>query len=130
MQLVKRLQEAYAKLNRDKIQERDVYKTYYDKTHKNVSFKVGDFVMLFTPRTEQGLTTKFLPRWTGPFKVTHKVNPVNYRLEDHAHPVHVQRLRPYRPWSPFANFASTLNPIATRTSSRYKPYPNRRLVNK
>ena len=130
MQLVKRLQEAYAKLNRDKIQERDVYKTYYDKTHKNVSFKVGDYVMLFTPRTEQGLTTKFLPRWTGPFKVTHKVNPVNYRLEDHAHPVHVQRLRPYRPWSPFANFASTLNPIATRTSSRYKPYPNRRLVNK
>jgi len=100
MMLLKELHAAYEKLNQDKIKERDVYKTYYDNTHKNISFNVGDFVMLFTPRTEVGMTTKFLSRWTGPFKIETKVNPVNYRLESIPNVVHVQRLRKYRPWKP------------------------------
>ena len=102
-QLLKKLQDAYAKLNEDKVAHRDVYKTYYDKTDKEVSFEVGQYVMLFTPRTEVGITTKFLSRWTGPYKVTSKISPVNYRLEAYPNAVHVQRLRRYRPWIPKPN---------------------------
>jgi predicted aspartyl protease len=98
MKLLKDLHATYGKLNQDKAKERDVYKNYYDKSHKDVSFDVGEQVMLFTPRSEIGLTKKFLSRWTGPYKVLAKVNPVNYRLEALPHVVHVQRLRRYRPW--------------------------------
>jgi hypothetical protein len=128
MKLLKKLQDAYAKLNQDKIQERDVYKTYYDQTHKQVTFHIGDQVMLFTPRTEKGLTTKFLSRWTGPFQITHQVNPVTYRLEKHTNPVHVQRLRPYRPWNPRAPL--TMISTFTQFSNQIFKYPNRSLVNK
>ena len=88
------------KLNSHKIKERDEYKSYYDRSHKDVSFAVGEQVMLFTPQTEIGLSQKFLSRWTGPFKITAQINPVNYRLENVPHVVHVQRLRRYRPWEP------------------------------
>jgi transposase InsO family protein len=100
MKLLQELQASYEKLNRYKMKERDVYKDYYDISHKEVSFEVGEFVMLFTPRSEIGLTKKFLSRWTGPFKILARINPVNYRLEDVTHVVHVQRLRRYRPWNP------------------------------
>ena len=119
-QLLKKLQDAYAKLNEDKVAHRDVYKTYYDKTHKEVSFEVGQYVMLFTPRTEVGMTTKFLSRWTGPYKVTSKISPVNYRLEAYPNAVHVQRLRRYRPWIPKPNQeAANANNIFSQ-SKRFK----------
>ena len=108
MKLLKELQNRYSKLNQDKKKERDAYKNYYDRTHKEVSFDLGEHVMLFTPRTEVGLTTKFLSRWTGPFKILAKINPVNYRLESIPHVVHVQRLWRYRPWKPRL---SRTNPI-------------------
>ena len=78
--------------------ERDVYKRYYDQTHKEVYFKIGEQVMLFTPRTQVGLSKKFFSRWTGPSKIISKINPVTYRLELHPNAVHVQRLKRYRPW--------------------------------
>ena len=98
IKLLKTLQHSYSKLNLDKMLERDVYKNYYDQTHKTVYFKIGEQVMLFTPRTQIGLSRKFLSRWTGPFKIISKINPVTYRLELHPNAVHVQRLKRYRPW--------------------------------
>ena len=56
--------------------------------------------MLFTLRTEVGMTNKILARWTGPLKIETKVNRMNYRLESIPNVVHVQRLRKYRPWKP------------------------------
>ena len=91
--------EAYDKLQQDKVNERDVFKRRYDSRHHDIHFEPGDNVMLFTPRTEKGMSTKFLARWTGPYKISAKVNPVNYRLEGHQNLVYVQRLRKYRPWS-------------------------------
>ncbi len=77
------LQAAYEKLNTNKMRERDIYKAHYDKTHKPVEFTVGDQVMLFTPRTEVGLSTSFLAKWNGPYTVVHKISAVNYRIESH-----------------------------------------------
>ena len=67
MMLLKELHAAYETLNQDKIKERYVYKTYKDDTLKNISFNFGDFMMLFTPQTEVGMTTKFFSRGNGPF---------------------------------------------------------------
>lgn len=92
------MQTVYNKLQEDKVAEQDTFKGRYDSRHHDVQFNIGDEVMLFTPRTEVGMSTKFLSRWTGPFKVASRANLVNYRLENHSNLVHVQRLRKYRPW--------------------------------
>ena len=56
IKLLKTLQDSYSKLNVDKMIERDVYKRYYDQTYKEVYFKIGEQVMVFTPRTQVGLS--------------------------------------------------------------------------
>ena len=74
LKLLQELHASYEKLNSHKIKERDEDKSYYDRSHKDVSFAVGEQVMLFTPQTEIGLSQKFLSRWTGPFKITAQLN--------------------------------------------------------
>ena len=95
--------EAYQKLNRYKLIRNQKTKEYYDQSHKLVKFAIGSQVMLFTPRTEIGMSTSFLPRWRGPFLVTSQVGDLNFRIESTTAPkksqmVHVSRLRQYRPW--------------------------------
>ena len=79
------------------------YKNYYDKTHRQVEFTIGSQVMLYTPRTIKGFSTKFLKRWTGPYKIINKITDLNYRIESLStkknESVHVQRLRKYKPWN-------------------------------
>ena len=100
---MKVLYSAYEKLNLHKQKERDIYKQNYDKTHRDISFQVGELVMLHTPQTQVGMTTKFLPRWNGPYTITAIISPVNYRIESMCGRknlvVHVQRMKRYRPWS-------------------------------
>ena len=99
---LKILQRAYEKLNMQKVHDRAKYKEYYDRSHKPVHFDLDSFVMLYTPRTKVGLSTKFLPQWRGPFRVVHQISPVNYRINScdgkKTMVVHVQRLSKYRPW--------------------------------
>jgi hypothetical protein len=80
---------------------KDRQKSYADALRKEVSFAVGDYVLLssknLSPKT--GLR-KLYPRWLGPFKVSHVINDVAYRLELPAtlkiHPIsHVSLLKPY-----------------------------------
>ena len=79
------------------------YKAHYDKKHKTVNFDVGSLVMLYTPRTQVGLTTKFLPTWEGPFTVVTQLSPVNFRIQSlngkKTLVVHVQRLKRYKSWN-------------------------------
>ena len=64
---------------------------------------IGDRVLLSNdhlPVPGQGLTRKLREIWSGPYRITHKVGPLNYRLElppsMRVHPVfHVSRLRAY-----------------------------------
>ena len=94
---LKVLHEAYEKLNKIKERDRATYKNRYDKTHKPVDFKNGDFVWLYTEPYEEGMTKKFLPFWDGPFKITGKQDDVTYRIESmnglKTNLVTVQRLR-------------------------------------
>jgi transposase InsO family protein len=78
-------------------------KIYYDSKHVAVDFKIGDLVLLYTPRTKEGLSKKLAPRNSGPYKIVEKNSAVNFtvreldgskigRIHDR---VHVQRLIPY-----------------------------------
>ena len=64
---LKTLQAAYEKLNNYKQDYRDKYKVHYDKTHKHVGFGLGSYVMLYTPSTKVGFSTRFLPTLGRPF---------------------------------------------------------------
>jgi hypothetical protein len=70
----------------------------------HVTIAVGDLVLLSTKniKVQHGGSDKLFPRFLGPFRVIHEVNPVAFWLELPApmriHPVfHVSLLRKYRP---------------------------------
>ena len=73
-------------------------KRQYDKNVRLVQYKVGDIVWLYHPATRKGTTHKFARLWKGPFKITHMINEVNYRIQatPRSRPqiVHADRLKP------------------------------------
>ena len=76
-------------------------KSAYDRHHKNLSFKVGDKVMLSSQNInlQAAACRKLKPRWLGPFVVRSVVSPVSYEIElprglSRLHPVfHVSLLK-------------------------------------
>ena len=95
---------ADAKLHLEAAQQR--HKRYADEHRRDVTFHVGDQVLLRTTniklrdKEDSSTTKKLLPRWIGPFTVTKAVGKVAYKLQlpDKwtLHPVfHVSLLKPY-----------------------------------
>jgi hypothetical protein len=78
-------------------------KQEYDKNRRESEFLPDQLVLLHRPLQKIGLATKLLPKFIGPFKVLHKLNDVNYVIEDvREEPgrrvimtTHVSQLRPY-----------------------------------
>ncbi|KFH70465.1 hypothetical protein MVEG_03315 [Podila verticillata NRRL 6337] len=73
----------------------------YDRSRKDITFKVGDLVYLDASDLKKppGLAHKLLPRFRGPFKILERPSPLNYRLDlppkSRAHDVfHVEKLLP------------------------------------
>jgi len=82
---------------------RQRHKLYADQHRKDVTFAVGDLVLLNTKNISLKVanSNKLLPKWIGPFAVAEVVNPVAYKLELPQawciHDVfHVSLLKPYR----------------------------------
>ncbi|CAB3996055.1 Hypothetical predicted protein [Paramuricea clavata] len=82
-------------------------KEYYDLGRKTTHFLVGDLVVVRrTQRSGQtGIAAKWLPRWTGPYRIVEQMpNGDNYRLE-HVEaakildPTKVDKLIKVEPWS-------------------------------
>ncbi|KAJ9519177.1 hypothetical protein QJQ45_007734 [Haematococcus lacustris] len=81
----------------------DRQQRYANKRRRDVTFSVGDSVLLSTKnlRNAPGRARRFLPRYVGPFKVTGKLGEAAYRLElpptmSRLHPVfHVSLLKKY-----------------------------------
>lgn len=97
-------QDMISTLNQAKLHlqhAKDRQKSYADAHRTDISFKVGDQVLLSTTNlTPKTGNRKLYPRFLGPFPVTHVVNDVAYRLElppsMKIHPVlHVSLLKPY-----------------------------------
>lgn len=55
-------------------------KAYYDKKTSHREYEVGDKVMYFKFAKPTGVSTKFLPSWSGPFEIVSKLSPVAYRI--------------------------------------------------
>lgn len=82
-----------------------VRKCRYDETHRAVSFRPGDAVLLWTPVRQPGVSEKLLSRFVGPYTVLEQTSPVNYRVTPNqavtdrrcrgTEIVHVSRLKPY-----------------------------------
>ncbi|RXW11834.1 hypothetical protein EST38_g14023 [Candolleomyces aberdarensis] len=92
-------EEAHAQLERA---ARDM-KTFYDRNHLDISFSVGDQVLLQGENLKSNRPSKKLDhrRW-GPFQITEKVGARAYRLDLPStwriHPVfHISRLHHYNP---------------------------------
>ena len=100
--LALRLKSAYEASVRKKEIQSAKYKEFYDKSHKNIKFAVGDLVSVYWPAPKKGLSKKFLPTWRGPFKVIKRLGNVTYRVEKGtvSIPCHVQRLKKYTPFAP------------------------------
>lgn len=80
-------------------------KNRYDATHRDVFYRPGDAVLLWTPARTPGLCEKLESRYIGPYTVIDQTSPVNYRVTPvHASTdqrcrgtevVHVSRLKPF-----------------------------------
>lgn len=70
----------------------------YDRRHRDVSFAVGDRVMVYTPHSRRGVSRKLQSLWRGPFEVIARVGDLNYQLrcsDGSSLMVPVSRLKPY-----------------------------------
>lgn len=79
----------------------DRAKAYADKSRREVTYEVGDLVLLSTKNLSLSGPKKFRPKWVGPFPVEAMINPVAARLtlpfDYRMHNVfHVSLLRPYQ----------------------------------
>jgi len=79
-----------------------VAKQYYDKDSREVSFEIGDKVLLHDPTTKVGECAKLKKRWAGPYLLTHSSQDgLTFRLR-HCETgkelrsfIHVNRLKKY-----------------------------------
>jgi len=76
-------------------------KKYYDKSHRIISFKPGDQVLVKFPFLQAGKSPKLAQKYRGPFKIIKKITDLNYKVqlilnkkltED---TIHVRRIKPY-----------------------------------
>ena len=86
-------------------QAQDRQKAYADTKRRDVSFQVGDKVLLSTRNIQlkknKDMVRKLMPKWVGPFPVSELVGKVAAKLELppnlRIHPVfHVSLLKPYQ----------------------------------
>jgi hypothetical protein len=78
------------------------YKEYYDKSHKNIAYKIGEKVLIHCPIAEnETLKYKLGKRWRGPFEIIAQIDPVTYKVKQEGvrtlkmFPVHIQRMKKY-----------------------------------
>ncbi len=86
------MQEEYSKLIKKKEAEQNNYKDYYDLTHVDITYEIGDKVLVLydTP-----IKSCLMSRWKGPFTIINQMDPATYRVEDETRitTVHVQRFK-------------------------------------
>ena len=103
MERLRLLKIAYDKLKSVREKEQASSKRYYDRTHVNVDFKVGDLIWVHDSTNEVGKTAKLQSRFVGPYEVLHKQTfggEVTYRVKNDTRImlVHVNRMLPYYVW--------------------------------
>jgi hypothetical protein len=61
----------------------DKNKTYYDKSHRPISFETGELVLIknhIQSKKIDAITKKLAPKWIGPYKIDKKLTEVSYNI--------------------------------------------------
>ncbi len=71
------MQEEYSKLIKKKEAEQNNYKDYYDLTHVDITYEIGDKVLVLydTP-----IKSSLMPRWEGPFTIINQREAYEVRV--------------------------------------------------
>jgi transposase InsO family protein len=103
--LIKKLDEIAVKIKENIKSAQERQKAFYDKGHREVTFNVGDQVLLDRSRLNLDAFSnlkkdKLKLRWLGPFEILERIGKVAYRLKlppsSNAHSVfHVSALKTY-----------------------------------
>jgi len=72
-------------------------KLQYDRKAKEITFKVGDKVLIYDETLRRGRSKKLESLWTGPYKIIEKHSAVNYTVKKGRKTVrvHINRLKPF-----------------------------------
>jgi hypothetical protein len=71
----------------------------YNKRHRNITFEIGDKVLVYIKTRKVGLSEKLINQFYGPYEVIEKLTPVTYLLENMQNKkqikTHIDRIKPY-----------------------------------
>ncbi|KAM0735103.1 Retrovirus-related Pol polyprotein from transposon 17.6 [Formica fusca] len=72
-------------------------KKQYDKSTREIKFKVGDKVLMHDETLRRGRSKKLEPLWTGPYVIIEKNSDVNYTIKKGRKAVrmHINKLKPF-----------------------------------
>ena len=73
-------------------------KSYYDKKRQEMSFKIGDKVMIYSPNKKVKHAKKLLHFWNGPYTVADVKSPIIYEIRlsnNKTDTVHISRMKAY-----------------------------------
>ena len=59
----------------------ETQKAFYDSRHFSTSFNVGDLVAVYDHQRIVGTSEKLLPKFSGPYRITRRLNPVTYEIQ-------------------------------------------------
>jgi hypothetical protein len=94
-ELVEKLSNA-RNLAVEKLKETQIkMKERYDSSSHDVQYNEGDLVFVYVPPVSNGKSTKFAPRWRGPYPIQKKKSEVTYSvaIDSKSEAVHVNRMK-------------------------------------
>ncbi|RWS02060.1 pol polyprotein-like protein [Dinothrombium tinctorium] len=95
------LQKARELAKENIIRAQQSYKEYYDESKQDYEFNVGDKCLVNYPISSVLNKNKLLPKWLGPFTVTHKIINLVYEVESdnsdfYFDRIHISKMRPFK----------------------------------
>lgn len=81
-EVIKRLEDAFREVRERARKSTERQHEFFNRSTKPVNFKLGDKVLLYTPRLKPGLTKKLSQLWSGPYRIIQCRSPVIFRIKD------------------------------------------------
>lgn len=98
---IRRLQSCRETVKFRLLESQEKTRTIFNKSHKPVTYKAGDLVMISYPQLAQdGVSRKLAPKYKGPYKITKQLSDLNYEVtpidkEGKSQIVNIRRFKPF-----------------------------------